>query len=86
MSRSITKPRLLVALLASVGLLTACGGGGDTIADTITKPALMAGTISGLGSVILNGIRYETIGSSVRDADDARTLNTPLGLGMTVSI
>ena len=86
MSRSITKPRLLVALLASVGMLTACGGGRDTVADTSTKPALMAGTISGLGSVILNGIRYETIGASVRDADDARSLNTPLGLGMTVSI
>lgn len=88
MPSSIMKPRLLVALLASAGLLAACGGGGDSgaVEGVSKKVALAAGTISGLGSVILNGIRYETIGASVRDADDAHTLSTPLGMGMTVSV
>lgn len=88
MSRLNKKPRLLVALLACAGLLTACGGGGGsaTVAGPDITTAAASGTISGLGSVVLNGVRYETIGASVRDADDDHTLSTPLGLGMTVSI
>lgn len=88
MSRLNTKPRLLVALLACAGLLTACGGGvgSATVAAPDITTAAVSGTISGLGSVVLNGVRYETIGASVRDADDGHILRTPMGLGMTVSI
>lgn len=86
MSRLIMKPRLLVALLACAGLFTACGGGSGSVAGLNATSTAVAGTISGLGSVILNGVRYETIGASVRDADDDHNLSSPLGLGMTVSI
>ena len=91
MSRSINKPRLLTAALLAAGLLTACGGGGESKgSDLVAKPSIsptaVAGTISGLGSVILNGIRYETIGASVLDADDSSVFRSPMGLGMTVSI
>lgn len=68
-----------------IALLSACGGGGGgSAAPSVTAP--VAGTVSGLGSVVVNGVRYETIGASVLDADDRSAISTPLGLGMTVSI
>ena len=84
MSRSFLKPQWLVVLLTTAGLLTGCGGGGVT--ESLT-PTLTSGTISGLGSIIVNGIRYETVGSRVLDADDGSTaITTPLRIGMTVSV
>jgi len=77
--------RLIPLLTGCLAILSACGGGGGGSALTTVNPPV-AGTISGLGSVIVNGVRYETIGASVIDADDSHTISTPLGLGMTVSI
>jgi hypothetical protein len=40
-----------------------------------------------LGSIIVNGVRYETVGANVLDADDGITaITTPLRIGMTVSV
>jgi hypothetical protein len=89
MSRSLLKPQLLVLLLATAGLLSACGGGAGGTSPTIapTAATLSSGTISGLGSIIVNGVRYETVGSQVLDADDGSTaITTPLRIGMTVSV
>ncbi|MYZ51866.1 DUF5666 domain-containing protein [Malikia spinosa] len=81
------------AVMAAVTvLLAACGGGGgdggsSTAVETPVASIATAGTISGLGSVIVNGVRYETVGSSVLDSDDqTRSITTPLAIGMTVEI
>ncbi|PQA79862.1 hypothetical protein C5F52_27895 [Limnohabitans sp. TS-CS-82] len=87
MSHVIFKPKLLAWLMAATGLLSACGGGGTSASITPNTAALSAGTISGLGSIIVNGVRYETVGSQVLDADDDSTaITTPLRIGMTVSV
>ena len=80
--------RLIPLVAGCAAILSACGGGGGGGASSglTTVNPLVAGTISGLGSVIVNGVRYETIGASVVDADDSHAIRTPLGLGMTVSI
>jgi Domain of unknown function (DUF5666) len=75
--------RVLPLAVACAVMLSACGGGGGGVA-VATKA--VSGTISGLGSVVLNGVRYETIGASVVDSDGGTTIRTPLGLGMTVAI
>ena len=73
--------------MAATGLLSACGGGGTSASITPNTAVLSAGTISGLGSIIVNGVRYETVGSQVLDADDDSTaITTPLRIGMTVSV
>ncbi len=74
----MNKP-LLGAVAASVFVATACGGGGSS--STPVSPAAASvvsrGTITGFGSVIIDGLRYETSraqfsvdGSSGRSQDD----------------
>jgi Domain of unknown function (DUF5666) len=78
---------LLVALSAAA--LTACGGGGDAAggpAPTETATAYAAGPISGFGSVIVNGIRYDDSTASVTDDDDSGRSRDQLKLGMMVEI
>ena len=77
----------LSVLAVGVSMLGACGGGGGSGSSIASAASnAVAGTISGLGSVIVNGVRYETIGASVVDVDDSTAISTPLGMGMTVSI
>lgn len=85
MSETKFKSKLTALALAVIGTLTACGGGGGSPALTAANRPV-AGTVSGLGSIVVNGVRYETIGASVVDADDSTTISSPLGMGMTVSI
>lgn len=87
--------------VAVLSLLQACGGGGgaDDLASNNDNPTGVAvyagadssylGTISGLGSIVVNGVRFETTSASVVDSDDtygsSEYLN-PLALGMTVAL
>ncbi|MDO8596921.1 MAG: hypothetical protein Q7R45_09880, partial [Sulfuricaulis sp.] len=91
--------------LISLTLLTACGGGGGSstpaastaagstvTTDTVTTGAgsvLYSGPVTGLGSIVLNGVRFETIGAKVHDSDDpygAASYPDQVKLGMTVSV
>jgi len=68
---------LLGALAASV-VASACGGGGSTTSPTpATTSVVSHGTITGFGSVIIDGVRYDTSraafsvdGASGRSQDD----------------
>ncbi|BDU57080.1 hypothetical protein LMORI2_00620 [Limnohabitans sp. MORI2] len=107
MSRSVLKPKVLALLLAATGFLSACGGGGgggDSDAYWSANPAGAAtfngaaaayqGSITGLGSIVVNGVRFETTDSVVYDSDDfsssydsnTSTFSSPLALGMTVAL
>jgi hypothetical protein len=86
------KPSLRWTLLAlaSAAMLTACGGGGDTTpAVNNTAPAaaaVYAGPITGFGSVIVNGMRFSSVGATLQD-DDGQDINLDqLKLGMTVRV
>lgn len=79
---------LLLALSAAV--ITACGGGGDsggtTSAATEKATAYAAGPISGFGSVIINGVRYDDSRAVVTDDDDRARARDLLRLGMMVEV
>lgn len=97
-------------LLGTSVLLAACGGAGSDGADVPSavsgsnNPAgvssfsgvstVYQGAITGLGSVVVNGVRFETTDAMVYDGDDFSTrydpattaYSSPLALGMTVSL
>lgn len=56
---------LAAAALAVAGLLPSCGGGGGGGGAPPPTPAISSGMISGTGSIIVNGIEYDTAAASV---------------------
>jgi hypothetical protein len=86
------KYAVLLPLAACATLLvTACGGGGDTAPAAVTPPpssakvSMTVGPITGFGSVIVNGIRYDdsTARIEIEDEDDDKG---GLKLGVVVRV
>ena len=83
--------RSLVAL-ALLAVITACGGGGggSTTAGGVTgggTGSFASGPITGFGSIIVNGVRYDDSSATVKaeDDDDGHD-RSELKLGMMVTI
>ncbi len=70
---------------AAMGLLVACGGGGSDNGAAATPAAQYEGTISGFGSVIVNGVRFDDSRASVTIDDTAGSVGA-LKLGMRVTL
>lgn len=94
-ARSRTRPDwpLLVAVISlfAAAVLTACGGGSDAAAPAAPTVVLSSvsyaqGAISGFGSVIVGGVRYDDSQASVVDADGNALPATRLGLGSMVMV
>ncbi len=95
MTRTLKISSLQLTLAATLGmaaLLAACGGGGSSsqpaaAGATPTAAASYAqGVISGFGSVIVGGVRYDDSKASVVDADGYALPMTKLGLGSMVTV
>lgn len=79
---------------AAMAFMAACGGGGDDATPTVggTSPgsntvAWANGPISGLGSIIVNGVRYDDSSARVqRDEDDSLDSRSSLKIGMVVEV
>jgi hypothetical protein len=85
----------VAALLSSLLLLAACGGGGSDGAatsgtsdsgGTATAAAFTQGTITGFGSVIVNGVRFDDTGATVTDDSGSKHALSALRLGMRVEV
>lgn len=93
-ARRMPRRQALVTLLAAAGVvvLPACGGGGggDGVAsvDTGGTGSFSTGRISGFGSVIVNGVRFEDNTARIADDDDEGKVLTrdDLALGMVVRV
>ena len=84
LSRLFTPARgLLAAALSSLLLVTACGGGG---VEGPTGTAFTQGTITGFGSVIVNGVRFDDSSCTVTDDSGTAQALSALRLGMRVEI
>ena len=87
---------LLLTVLSSAMVLAGCGGGGGGGAGTSIGAgggvggggtgSLSVGSISGIGSIILNGIRYEDSMARVLNDDGELRDRRELKLGMTVRV
>lgn len=84
-------PSLWLAGLTSLvaASLVACGGGGssDGAASTTASAQTYSGTVSGLGSIVVNGVRFSTADATAADADDpTQPYTQAFKLGTTVVV
>ena len=82
---------LAASTLGTAALLVACGGGaGSDAGSAVGTPAAAVsyaqGAVSGFGSVIIGGVRYDESKAVVVDADDNAVPVTKLGLGSMVMV
>ena len=82
-----------VALSFVAALVTGCGGGGGDAATssnaapaTASAAAYTQGTITGFGSVIVNGVRFDESTAAVTDDDGTLKSASALRLGMRVEV
>lgn len=79
----------LTATLAAA-LLAACGGGaadpGTTTPASPTATVYAAGPITGFGSVIVNGVRFDDTSASITDDDGKAMAESQLRLGMQAEL
>jgi hypothetical protein len=80
-----------IAALAVALSVVACGGdssdSSSTTSGTVTPTSsVYSGTVSGFGSVIVNRVRFETVGASTLDDDGAEVRLEDLRIGMPVTI
>ncbi len=72
------------ALVAVLLAVTACGGSGNTLAG-IEGTGFAQGTITGFGSIFVNGIEFSTSGASIT-IDGRSATESELRVGQVVSI
>ena len=83
------KYRSIALALAVVGVLSACGGGsGSDTDDTISSAnrEISTGTITGFGSVYINGKRFDTSSASIFSDGSELSDVTELRIGMKASV
>lgn len=88
---------LILALMASAGLVACGGGSGGSSTIPSTTPTntssvasakttnLTQGAVSGFGSVIVNGVHFDVKGASI-DIDGRPGVESDLAVGQTVSV
>lgn len=82
------KRGMVAASLAGLvmGLVVACGGGGGGTFAGIDRLGVTTGTITGFGSIIVNGIEYETNNTSYNIDDDPAGQLSSLEVGQVVTV
>ncbi len=75
-------------LLCVAAVLAGCGGGGSdsSSGSTDTATAYAAGPITGFGSVIVNGVRFDDSAARITDDDDVALNRDELRLGMMAEV
>jgi hypothetical protein len=88
-----TRREGLLALIGGVAALSGCGGGGSDAGAAGTASvgsggtgSFSSGAITGFGSIIVNGVRFDDSQARITDDDGAVHTSADLKLGMVVSV
>jgi hypothetical protein len=73
-------------LLAALGLLAGCGGVDSGGTGTGSESTLAVGPITGFGSIIVNGVRYDDALAAISDDDGVVRTTAELKLGMSAEV
>jgi hypothetical protein len=76
----------LPAALATAVLVACGGGGGSTATPQSATSVYAAGPITGFGSVIVNGLRFDDSTATISDDDGATMVESQLHLGMQAEV
>ncbi len=83
---NISQLTKIAGAIAVVLGLSACGGGGSGSTSTATSASTATvGTITGFGSVFVNGVEYETTGTSIT-IDGVPATESDLAVGMVAQL
>lgn len=88
-TRRFWRTALTGALLAGASLLSACGGGGAALVGGVGTGgtgAFSTGAIRGLGSIVVNGVRYDDSAASISDDAGSNSNSSSLKLGVVVEV
>jgi len=77
--------RLVAGLLLAVTLLSSCGGGGSD-ANAPARSSFTAGPITGFGSIIVNGVRFDVSRARVVYDSGRQITEADLKLGMMAQV
>jgi len=92
------KMKRSIISISIASLLAACGGSGSSDSPNLgtgTTPAptppvsttvTTTGVITGFGSIIVNGVHYQTNGSAISTDDSPAAIEGDLAVGMMVTI
>jgi hypothetical protein len=73
-------------LLASLSTLAGCGGVDSGGTGTGAAATYAQGPITGFGSIIVNGVRYDELGATIDDDEGRSLARTDLKLGMRTEL
>ena len=76
---------LFLPTLLAAGLIACSGGGGDQVAGIGGSGYISTGTVTGFGSVFVNGVEFETDASSF-EVEDSSSSQSALKVGMVVQV
>jgi len=83
---NINRLTKIAGAIAVVLGLSACGGGGSgSTSDATSASTATVGTITGFGSVFVNGVEYETTGTSIT-IDGVPASESDLAVGMVAEL
>lgn len=80
---------LAAFMLAVLAMLPGCGGGGGVGGEgtgSFGSTTFSSGTITGFGSIVVNGVHYDESAATVQDDDGAVFDRASLALGMVVQV
>jgi hypothetical protein len=75
-----------ISIALATGGLSACGGGSSGGGDATTSSVSSVGTITGFGSIYVNGIEFETDNATYRVDDEDAFDDSSLAVGMKVRV
>lgn len=78
--------KLFISAILSAGLLSCSSGGGDQVAGIGGSGYISTGTVTGFGSVFVNGVEFETDSSSFEVEDNIDATQSDLKIGMVVQV
>ena len=78
--------RSVIGALVATCIAVACGGGVDTGGTGAPATSFSTGRISGFGSVIVNGVRFDDSSANIVDDDGVAHASGDLKLGMVIDV